>query len=146
MGRFIKLTTAFALTTAFIAPSAVSADDRDAIDYRQHVMNTVGEQAQAIAMIVENRAPADNLAVHAQTLALAASTALVAFKPNVPGGKSKPEIWTKWDEFSQRMTEFAAKSDELAKVAKTGGLAAVKPKLRSAFTCKGCHDAFRGER
>lgn len=146
MGRLIKLAAVSALTAAFVAPSAIAADDRDVIEYRQHVMNTIGEQAQAIAMIAENRAPADNVAVHAETLALAASTALLAFTPNVPGGKSKPEIWAKWDEFSKHMTDFAAKTDELAKLAKSGGLAAMKPKLRSTLNCRGCHDAFRGEK
>jgi hypothetical protein len=41
------------------------------------------------------------------------------------------------------MTEFAAATADLAKVAREGGAAAAGPKMEGALTCKGCHDLYR---
>lgn len=149
MSRLTQFAASVVAGVVLVAPMSVysAADNQDHIDYRLHVMNTIDAQAKAIAMIIEQRAPADNLAVHAQTLALAASTAVKAFTPNAPGAKAKPEVWAKFDDFSKRMTEFAANTEDLAKAAQTGGAAAVKPKLRAAFApCKSCHDLYRDEK
>ena len=51
------------------------ADDQDVIDYRQHIMKSMGEQAKIIDMIVNKRAPADHLAEHIQALAATAAMA-----------------------------------------------------------------------
>ena len=74
---------------------------------------------------------------------IVASTALIAFEPNVEGGDSKPDVWAKWPDFEKKMKEFAANTAELAKLAKEGGAAAAQPKLQAALTCKGCHDTYR---
>src|ERR1700721_2436393 len=73
------------------APLRVVADDDDTGEYRRHIMASLGEQMDALAMIVQHRAPADNFAVHTQTLAVIAATGKKAFEPKVPGGNSKPE-------------------------------------------------------
>ncbi len=121
----------------------VSADDEDTIDYRQHIMKTLGEQVAILGMMVEKRAPADDFAAHAEVLALAASTAKAAFEEEVEGGAAKPEVWSAWEDFEKRMDELATATADLAKTAKSGGMAAAAPKMRTALTCKGCHDTYR---
>lgn len=133
---------AFALAAALAASGTVFADAQDAIDYRRHVMKTMGEQMAAIRMILDKKAPADNLAVHLAVIATTAPQAKKAFEPNVPGGKAKPDVWTNWADFSKRLDTLVAATDELAKAAKSGGAAAVDSKLQS-LNCQNCHETYR---
>ena len=144
--KFIVGLIACAAMQTAILPMAAQAegDTQDVIDYRQHIMKTMGQQVATIGMILQEKAPAADIATHVQALALTASSALIAFQAKVPGGNAKPEVWAKWDEFQKRMKELDANTTELAKLAKDGP-AAMMPKMQGALTCKGCHDIFRAE-
>jgi cytochrome c556 len=139
----LVMTTALLSIGALALSSGARADDQDTIDYRRHIMSSMGEQADAIGMILQHRAPADNFAVHVQTLAAIAATAKKAFEPKIPGGDAKPEVWAQWANFSKRLDDLAASTADLAKAAKDGGLTAAGPKVESALTCKSCHDSYR---
>lgn len=136
--------TAIALVGGLL-PISGFADDQDVRDYRANVMKTLGEQFAAINQITKGKAPATDLATHAEVLSMTARTAKIAFEPKVEGGKSKPEVWAKWDDFSKRLDEMNAAAADIAKTAKAGGVAAVTPKLGS-LSCKGCHDVYRVEK
>jgi cytochrome c556 len=125
-----------------LLPISGFADDQDVRDYRSHIMKTLGEQFAALNQISKGKAPAADVATQAQILSITAGAAKIAFEPNVPGGEAKPEVWDKWDDFSKRLDEMVAAADDLAKSAKSGGVAAVTPKL-SSLSCKGCHDEYR---
>jgi len=132
------------MVAALLAASGNAlADDQDVIDYRQHVMKTIGEQFGAIQLILENRAPADNLAMHLKVIAATAPQAKSAFTAAVPGGRSKPEVWTDWQDFSERLDRFVAGAAELAEAGQTGDAAAAAARLPKALDCKGCHDVYR---
>jgi cytochrome c556 len=135
-----QLALGAALLAASLGRVAV-ADDQDSIDYRQHIMKTIGEQAASITMILQHKAPAENLATHAKLLALSAATAGKAFEPKAPGGNAKPDVWSNWSDFSKRMDAFVAATDDLAK-ATVGGGAAAAAKSQAALACKGCHDQY----
>jgi len=145
MTRFLQIAAGLAFAAAAAAP-AFASDPTDVIDYRKHIMKTLGAETQAMMMSLQGKAPAENFTLHAQALASAASTALIAFEPKVPGGESKPEVWAKWDDFSKKMKELAANTADLAKTAQAGGAAAAGPKLQTALTCKGCHDTYREQK
>ena len=128
----------------FVTGSAASyADDQDVIDYRTHIMKTMGEQLDAVGMILDKKAPTDNFAVHLKVLAVTATQAKKAFEYKVPGGNAKPEVWSNWPDFSKRVDELVATTAELASAAKVEGVAAVGRKLQSGVKCKGCHDTYR---
>jgi cytochrome c556 len=133
------------LASILLAAPGSQADDADVIDYRRHIMKTMGEQAKIIGMILEKRAPADDLATHAKVLAIAAQTAKSAFEPNIPGGEAKPEVWAQWDDFAKRLDELAAATDELAKSAQSGGADAVASRMKN-LPCKKCHETYREEK
>jgi cytochrome c556 len=124
-----------------VAAAAV-ADDQDAVDYRKHVMSTLGEQLAAIDQIVAKKAPPDAFAVHVKTVAIAAGQAKLAFEPKVAGGNSKPEVWSNWADFAKRVDAMVAAANELAKAAQEGNVAAVGPKIRTALDCDGCHKIY----
>lgn len=148
--RAKNLTLTFAgaaLAAATILPVAAFADDQDVIDYREHAMKTMGEEVQAMAMIAQGKiSTADDFATHAQILAEVAAMAKAGFTQKVEGGKAKPDVWAKWDDFSKRLDVLAASTADLAKTAKAGGVAAAAPKMKDALTCKGCHDVYREEK
>ena len=144
MNRLSQFAASLAVAVLAGLPLAAQASDpTDVIDYRKHIMKTLGEQSAAKQATLQGKAPAENFVLHTQVLAVAASQALVAFKEKVEGGGSKPDVWAKWPDFEKRMKELAANTADLAKTAKEGGAAAAQPKLASALTCKGCHDLYR---
>lgn len=128
-------------------PAAVWADDKDIIEYRQHAMKTLQEQTAIIGEIVSGAVPADNLPAHAEAIALAAQISAKSFDAKIPGGEAKPEIWTKWADFSKRMTEFTAATRLFADTAKKGAtLSEMTSILTQALPCKECHDLYRAEK
>lgn len=128
------------------APGTVHAQDKDIIEYRQHVMKTLNEQSAALGQILSTTIPGDNTGAHIQAIALAASLALKAFEPRVQGGEAKPEVWNQWPDFSKRMSDFAQKTAEMAKVARERGNDAALTNVVDALSCKGCHDVYRAEK
>jgi cytochrome c556 len=137
-----NLSRAFAFAALLAASASAWADPQDTIDYRRHVMKTMGEQVAAIRMILEKKAPADNLAVHVAVIAATAPQAKKAFEPQVPGGNAKPAVWADWADFSKRLDSLVAATDELAKAAK-GSAAAVTGAKLQALPCQGCHETYR---
>ena len=144
MIRLSQFAACLAVAAFAVLPLAAQASDpTDIIDYRKHVMKTLGEQSAAMQATLQGKAPAENFVLHTQVLAITAATALKAFEEKVEGGGSKPDVWAKWPDFEKRMKEFAANTADLAKTAQAGGAAAAQPKLQTALTCKGCHDIYR---
>jgi cytochrome c556 len=145
MKRSAQLICAAALF-ALQAVAGASADNSDAVDYRQHIMKALNEQAGALGEILSGAVPDDNVLAHLDALALTASTALKAFEPKVPGGEAKPEVWSNWPDFSRRMNEFAQGTAAMAKLAHEQGKDAGLAKVMDALSCKKCHDTYRKEK
>ena len=145
MKRSAWIIVGAALTALQVAGSA-SADDKDVIDYRQHIMNTLNEQAAALGEILSAAVPDDNVIAHLDALGLTASTALKAFEPRVPGGQARPEVWSQWADFSQRMIEFAHRTAAMAQLAHEQGKEAGLASVMDALSCKKCHDSYRREK
>lgn len=129
----------------FSTVPTAQADDKDIIEYRQHIMNTLNEQAGALGQILSGAVPDDNVISHLDALSLTASTALKAFTPKALGGEAKPEVWANWADFSKRMNEFAKRSAEMAKKAHEQGKDAGLAEVVDALSCKSCHDTYRKE-
>jgi cytochrome c556 len=144
MRRSIKglYLAAFALTPIL---TTAAVDNQNAIDYRQHVMNTLNEQAGALGQILSGAAPDDNVVSHIDVIALTAATALKAFEPKAPGGEAKPEVWSNWADFQKRMQDFADKTALMAKTAHSDGKDAALQQVIDALSCKSCHDTYRKE-
>ncbi len=140
----VKWACALAFGATLAAPAA-HADDNPVIDYRQRVMRTLNEQSAALGQILSTVVPDDNTAAHLEAVALAASVALKSFEPKVEGGGALPEVWTQWDDFAKRMNEFAQKTAEVAKAAKSGKASKeeIMTGMTDALSCKGCHDLYR---
>jgi len=144
MNRSARGFRVLALGAMFVLWSAgVYADEQDDIDYRQHIMKTMGEQTALLDMILQHKAPSDNFAVHAKVLAISAAMAKKSFDSKAAGGNAKPAVWAGWADFNKRMDALAAATDDLAKSAASGGVAAAGAKVPAVLvSCKSCHDEY----
>lgn len=134
-----------ALTASSIFSPAY-ASDKDVIDYRQHIMNTLNELAAGLGQMLSTAIPDDDAVAHLDALALTAATAMKAFEPKVQGGEAKPEVWTNWADFSKRMNEFAQVTATAAKTGHTQGKEAALANILDALPCKSCHEHYRKEK
>ena len=126
-----------------LLPTGSTADDQDLIDYRRHIMSTLQAQVAALGMIMSGAIPDDNVVAHMDIIAQTAATALKAFEPKVEGGDAKAEVWSKWDDFSARMNEFAERTATMARTAHEKGMDEALLQAMDALTCKQCHDDYR---
>jgi cytochrome c556 len=145
MRRQFRILCAVGFATMVVLQSAYG-DDKDVVDYREHVMNTLNEQSGAVGQILSGAVPDDNLVAHLDAIALTASIALKAFQPKVLGGEAKPDVWANWSDFAKRMNEFAQKTALTAKAAKEPGRSGVSEMIIEALSCKACHDTYRHEK
>jgi cytochrome c556 len=140
-GRGAKLLVALALPLAPIATAHGQIDDP--VLERQLIMQSLEEDAEALGMIVAGLQPEAEMAERARSVAKLAKESYESFKPNVPGGRAKPEVWTNWDDYSKRMETFIAKSEEMVALAEAGNKNAVIEIMVDAMPCKACHDVYR---
>jgi len=138
--------TALFAAAILLVPALVRADDKDVIEYREHVMKELNEQSAALGQILSTVIPGDNTVAHLDALALAARAATKAFDAKVPGGEAKPEVWTNYADFMKRMNDFAAKTAKMADTAHKQGADAALNDVVDALSCKSCHDVYRAEK
>lgn len=123
------------------APSP--AETESLIFERQLLMTQLEDQAEILGNIVAGLEPPDKLAETSRKVAKTAKESVEAFGKVIPGGRSKPEVWSNHAEFMKRMQEFATKAEAMAVVAETGNITAVTEMMPEALPCKACHDLYR---
>ena len=126
-----------------LAPPIAAAEDKDTIQYRQHIMRPMDAQTAILGMALSGAIPEDNLVSHLETIAMIAQHTLASFEAKVPGGESSPDVWTKWPDYSERMKTFAANTARVAKMAKEQGKDSILGEIANALSCKPCHDVYR---
>ena len=133
---------------ATLAASAGSAqapvDESEGIIFeRQLIMLQLEEDSETLGMIAAGLVPREQLPGTTRSIAKSAKNAIAVFEAVVPGGRSKPEVWSSREDFMKRMKDFAQKTDEMAKVGEKGDLNAVSEMMVDALPCKGCHNVYR---
>lgn len=129
---------------------AAGPSPADAIKARQERMKSIGKSFKAVSDQVRSGSPdAAVVRANAQELArLGANVAPLFRGPlTAPGVKSaaKPEVRTRWPEFSKSADDLSRSTQALATLAaRTSDPAALGPALRTiGGACKGCHDTFK---
>src|SRR6185312_6595136 len=121
-----------AATLLVLAPAQANDLEKadPAVQYRINIMRGMAANASAIGLTIRNNLPqGQNLALHAEAIALDARAAISGFQPNVDDNVVKPEVWSNWKDFSDRLNALSTTANEVAKLAREGGLDAAKPKL-----------------
>lgn len=141
----------FAVSVAMLTIASIQvghaqqeAPDPDSVILdRQLIMQDLDKRGEEIGSILSGVSKPDKMHEVALAIAKDAKDAYESFKPNVPGGGSKPEVWANWDDFSKRMERFVAKSDAMAKASEKGSVADVGNLVIEALPCQECHDVYR---
>lgn len=114
-----------------------------AIFERQQIMEQLARNSDALGKIVAGALPKDQLAQVTRAIAEDARDARDSFQDNVPGGRSKPEVWADQADFSKRMDDFVRNAEAMAKAGEAGNMADVTSLMIDALPCKQCHDVYR---
>lgn len=141
----------FLILAAFLATSAQTAmaqKPEDAIKYRQSVFTVIGWNFGSMAAMAKGKKPynAEEFARNAEIVAFMSKLPLEGFTPGSESGdtRAKPDIWLDMEDFKAKLHKMQQEVEALAKVAKTGDLAAAKSQLGEAGqACKACHDKYR---
>ena len=134
-----------AFSTVFAAGVA-SAGEKELVEYRHYLMESIGGHMNNIVAIVKGEVPyKENLAFHADALADLAPKALPAFETEAMSDKTEalPDIWENWADFEQASKTFEEKSSAFSQAVASGDMAQIGPALRElGDSCKSCHDDF----
>lgn len=129
---------------AVAADVALSKVEADAIIFdRQNIMLQLDDDAELLGEIAAGLKPKDKLGEVTRSIAESAAASKAAFAQRVPGGRSKPEVWSNWADYSGRLDAFDKSAKELAALGAQGDLNGVTNMLGSALPCKECHDLYR---
>ena len=126
---------------------ADEAEPNPAAKYRHEVMETMGKNFAAMAMVFQGRVDApEHLQVHAEALAKTATLIGDLFEPGSEGGHALPLIWEEADAVAEAADESATTAAALAEAAATGDKAATAQALKAAGdSCKACHERYKEE-
>lgn len=143
-GRGIMLSLAvLAGTVAFHQTTQAQDQDGDPVLDRQLVMQQLEKDSGTMGKILAGIESKDKLAETADALAKDAKEVRDSFQSKTPGGRTKPEAWSNWEDFSKRLDDMVTKTEHVAEVAKTGNINAVTELVSDAIPCKGCHTVYR---
>jgi len=133
-----------ASSTTSPAAKVLSKEETDGIVFeRQQLMLQLDKDAKTLGMIAAGSAPVDKLAATTRSIAQAARESAEAFRDVVPGGRSKPEVWSNHAEFTRDMDAFVRNTELMAKAGEGGNLSEVTNLMIDALPCKQCHDRYR---
>lgn len=143
-GKGIALSLAvLAGTVAFHQTSLAQDDGGDPVLDRQLVMQQLEKDSGLMGKILAGIEPKDKLSATADALAKDAKEVRAAFQSKTPGGRTKPEAWANWADFSKRLDDMVTKTEHMAEVAKTGNVNAVTELVADAIPCRDCHMTYR---
>ena len=149
MRTFTKAIVTIGSVAALTAGAAfsVSANDEDAIKYRQSVMKAQGGHIAAAVAIIKGKVPyKDDLVAHVKGLNETASTVANAFKEKTTGGdtRAKAEIWEDPADFQKKIEDLQAATAAFLAAAESGGVQAAGDKLGAVGdACGACHKKYR---
>jgi cytochrome c556 len=140
---WIKAVSAVVVLTAG-GITAWAADD--VIKTRQADMKQMGKQLKAIKGIIDAGGDATAVVGPANRLVEIAGLIPTLFPQGSDQGKTgaKPEIWEKWDEFTEHADDLKNEAAMLASAGQSGDLAIVRAQFdKTARICGDCHKPFR---
>ena len=144
LAAVIGLRSTHAEATTEAAKPQISKEESEGIIFeRQQIMLQLEKDADTMGKIAAGMIPPEKLPETAQAIAQGAKDTLAAFQERVPGGRTKPEAWSNWSDFNQRLEAFARNAEIMANAAKSKDVVAVTSTLGDALPCKQCHDLYR---
>lgn len=131
-----------------VTPVAAQVKPADAIRYRHSAFQVIVWNFMPMSAMARGKLPFDpvKFGLHAERLAQLAPQLLEGFPAGSQVGdtEAKPEIWTNWADFEQKMQSFQVESRKLAQICKSADEAAIKAQFgKLGVACKACHDQYK---
>ena len=135
--------------------AAVDEDSPEfaAMQYRQGLMHVMGFKAATLRDMAEGTVEADAavFAKYAADMATAAGMLLEGFEgmeasstDALPGSGAFPDVWSDWDDFTQRAADLAAAADEVSAAANSPGFMVSADSAEPLGpVCGNCHRTYR---
>jgi cytochrome c556 len=141
------------LAASFSATAQQAPKPEQLIKWRQSAFQVVAWNTGRIKASVDGQYNKDEVQRAANTIAAIANSGLGAlFAPGTEQGKgwhdtsTKPELFKDPKRFGELSAAFGKEAGELATVAGSGDLAAIKAQFgKLQRTCKSCHDDFKSK-
>ena len=95
--------------------AANSVDTEAAIFDRQFLMQQLDDDGEVLGNISAGIEPVSKLAATTRSIANNARDSVESFRAVIPGGQSKPEVWSNHADFMVRMEAFAKSAEAMAK-------------------------------
>ncbi|NII09925.1 cytochrome c [Oleiagrimonas sp. C23AA] len=137
--------TGFAVSAAALAASQSTR----AIEYRQGIYHAIGWNFHPMLDMVRGKQAWNQaeFSKRAKRIAFYSQQLLEGFPAGSDKGAktdAKPGIWSHFDDFKQKMSDFETTSAHMAQVAERGDEAASKKAfMDTAKACKACHERYR---
>lgn len=150
MKKTLFAAAAVALMASIATPTIAGKGD---IAYRQAVMKAVGGHMGAMKMIIKKQGGnAKDFAGHAHAMHELAKVSAHVFPKgsSQKAGKTRTldAVWEKPEDFKKVAMAFIAESGKLAKIAKSGDMAAAAKQfgMMGKNACGACHKPFRAKK
>jgi len=120
-----------------------------AFAYRHSIMTLAASKMATIGGMAREEIPLDETVFvkATQDLAALAGMSLDGFEMNqeiAAGSRALPEIWSNWNDFQQKNSDFVQATQGLADAATRGGFETAQGLVQgTAGTCGGCHRTYR---
>lgn len=137
------------LALSFTVPVLAQVKPADAIRYRHSAFQVLVWNFMPLSAMVRGKQPWDQakFALHAERIAQLAPQLLEGFPKGSDVGaetEAKPEIWSNWPDFQQKMRNLETESRRLVELCKAADQAAIKAQFgKLGASCKACHDAYK---
>ena len=149
--NIIVATFALGLSAAAVAQAIGKPEDQ--IRWRQSAYHTMAWNMGRIKANIDGTYNKDQVVQAANAIQAIANSGMgILFQPGTDKGKGWKETRVKGELFSDKegvgkvARPYIEATNEMAKVAATGDLAAIKAQFgKLGGTCKACHDKFRAE-
>ncbi|MDA0237891.1 MAG: cytochrome c [Proteobacteria bacterium] len=148
MNRYFLSFTSLLLLMVVDVASAQSVEK--AVKYRQGAFTVMGWNFEVIVDMIKGKRPFDQVDFtrRAKIIANVSQIPMEGFATESHAGatKAKPEIWTNYPDFEQKMKLMQNAAELLATTSLSGDYDASKRAVSAlGKTCKACHDEYRNK-
>ena len=148
----MKRLAALALIAVSASAVAHSDDPRaNAIEYRQSVYHAIRWNWMPLAQMVKGEKPFDRaeFVKRATRVSFLSHQLLEGYPEGSHEGAETdalPQIWENWPDFTAKLGDLRREAQVLRVTAADGDEAAIKAQfVKTAGTCKACHDEYRAD-
>ena len=147
---FVALLCAASIASP-VAATEADSDAARAIEYRKSIYHAIRWNWVPLAEMVQQKRAFDRAEFvrRSTRVSFLAHQLLEGFPPGSHEGaetEALPAIWNDFGDFTAKLDDFKREAHALRTLAATGDEAAIKSQfVKTAGTCKACHDEYRAD-